>query len=174
MNFAIDSRLPTNPSPGTSPHVEDVADLMLTRVLLGAERVDSSSIANEKGRVTVRIEHVFQSRSTLYIHYSVTNLSHQPYRMGDPVVAEAVAPQATVSLLAIPRTQLDKHLLHKVGKLNERPISPVRSEFSKEDVKPGEQVQGVIAIREQVATPTIFHLTFGPQRSHKVQAVMVF
>ena len=174
MNFAIDSRLPTNPSPETSPHVEDVADLMLTRALLGAERVDSSSIANEKGRVTVRIEHVFQSRSTLYIHYSVTNLSHRPYRISDPVIAEAVAPQATISLLAIPRTQLDKHLLHKVGELRERPISPVRSEFSKEHVKPGEQVQGVIAIRERIATPTVFRLTFGPQGSHKIQAVMVF
>jgi hypothetical protein len=174
MNFAIDSRLPTKPSPQPAAQLEDVADMMLTRALLGAERVDSSSIGNEKGRVTVRIEHVFQSRSTLYIHYSVTNLSHQPYRMSDPLVAEAVAPQATISLLAIPRTQLDKHLLHRVGELRDRPISPVRSEFSKEDVKPGEQVQGVIAIREEIASPTVFRLTFGPQGSHKVQAMMVF
>lgn len=174
MNFAIDSRLPTRPSPQTGAHIEDVADMMLTRALLGAERVDSSSIGNENGRVTVRIEHVFQSRSTLYIHYSVTNLSHQPYRVTDPVLTEAVAPQATISLLSIPRTQLDKHLLHKVGELRERPISPVRSEFSKEDVQPGEEVQGVVAIREQVATPTIFELTFSPEGRHKVQAVMVF
>ena len=174
MNFAIDSRLPTKPSPQATAHLEDVADMMLTRALLGAERVDSSSIGNEKGHVTVRIEHVFQSRSTLYIHYSVTNLSHQPYRVTDPVVSEAVAPQATISLLSIPRTQLDKHLLHKVGELRERPISPVRSEFSKEDSQPGEEVQGVVAIREQVATPTIFKLTFSPEGRHKVQAVMVF
>ena len=174
MNFAIDSRLPTKNSPQPGTHLEDVADMMLTRALLGAERVDSSSIGNEKGRVTVRIEHVFQSRSTLYIHYSVTNLSHQPYRVTDPVLTEAVAPQATISLLSIPRTQLDKHLLHKVGELRERPISPVRSEFSKEDVQPGEEVQGVVAIREQVATPTIFELTFSPEGRHKVQAVMVF
>ena len=174
MNFAIDSRLPAKPSPQTGTHLEDVADMMLTRALLGAERVASSSIGNEKGRVTVRIEHVFQSRSTLYIHYSLTNLSHQPYRVTDPVLSEAVAPQATISLLSIPRTQLDKHLLHKVGELREHPISPVRSEFSKEDVQPGEEVQGVVAIREQVATPTIFELTFSPERRHKVQSVMVF
>jgi hypothetical protein len=174
MNFTIDSRLPTKTSAQTGPHVEDVADMMLTRALLGAERVDSSGIGNEKGRVTVRIEHVFQSRSTLYIHYSVTNLSNQPYRVTEPVVAEALAPQATISLLAIPRTQIDKHLLHKVGELREHPISPVRSEFSKEDVQPGEEVQGVVAIREQIATPTIFELTFSSEGRHKVQAVMVF
>jgi hypothetical protein len=174
MNFAIDSRVISKPPAQTAAHLEDVADMMLTRALLGAERVDSSSIGNEKGRVTVRIEHVFQSRSTLYIHYSVTNLSRQPYRVTYPVVTEAVAPQATISLLSIPRTQLDQHLLRKVGELRERPISPVRSEFSKEDVQPGEEVQGVIAIREQVATPTIFKLTFGPQGQRKVQAGMVF
>jgi hypothetical protein len=175
MNFAIDSR-PQSPKPAaeTGTQIQDVADMMLTRALLGAERVDSSSIGNDKGRITVRIEHVFQSRSTLYIHYSVTNLSHQPYRLTDPVVTEAVAPQTTISLLSIPRTQLDKHLLRQVGELRERPISPVRSEFSKEDIQPNEEVQGVVAIREQVATPTIFRLTFGPQGSHIVQAVMVF
>ena len=174
MNFAIDSRVPAKPPAQTGTHIEDVADMMLTRALLGAERVDSSSIGNEKGRVTVRIEHVFQSRSTLYIHYSVTNLSRQPYRITDPMVTEAVAPQATISLLSIPRTQLDKHLLRKVGELRERPVSPVRSEFSKDDVQPGEEVQGVVAIREQVATPTIFELTFSPEGRHKIQAVMVF
>lgn len=174
MNFAIDSRLPTRPSPQTGTHLEDVADMMLTRALLGAERVDSTGIHNEKGRVTVRIEHVFQSRNSLYIHYSLTNLSRQPYRITDPMVAEAVAPQATISLLSIPRTQLDKHLLHKVGELRDRPISPVRSEVSKEDIQPGEEVQGVVAIREQVETPTILRLTFGPEGRHKVQAVMVF
>lgn len=174
MNFAIDSRLPAKPSPQTGTRLEDVADMILTRALLGAERVDSSSIRNEKDRVTVRIEHVFQSRNTVYIHYSVTNLSQQPYRVTNPAVTEAAAPQTTISLLSIPRTQLDKNLLHRVGELRERAISPVRSEFSKEDVQPGEEVQGVIAIREQIATPTIFHLTFGPQGSHKVEALMVF
>lgn len=174
MNFAIDSRLPAKPSPQTGTHLEDVADMMLTRALLGAEQVDASNIRNEKDRVTARIEHVFQSRNTVYIHYSVTNLSQQPYRVTNPAVTEAAAPQTTISLLSIPRTQLDKNLLHRVGELRERAISPVRSEFSKEDVQPGEEVQGVIAIREQVATPTIFHLTFGPQGSHKVEALMVF
>jgi conjugative transfer protein CagX len=175
MNFAIDSR-PQSPKPSaeTGTHIQDVADMMLTRALLGAERVDSSSISNEKGRVIVRTEHVFQSSNTLYIHYSVTNLSHQAYRLTDPRVTEAVAPQTTISLLSIPRTQLDQHLLRQVGELRERPVSPVRSEFSKEDVQPGEEVQGVIAIREQVATPTIFELTFSPEGGHKVKAVMVF
>jgi hypothetical protein len=173
MNFAIDRQLPNKP-PAQTAQLDDVADMMFTRALLGAERVDSSSIGNEKGRVTVRIEHVFQSRSTLYIHYSAINLSHQPYRISDPVVTQAVAPKAAISLLAIPRTQLDKHLLNKVGELSERPTSPVRSEFSKEDIQPGEEAQGVIAIRERVATPTIFHLTFSPQRWRKVDALMVF
>lgn len=174
MNFAIDSRLPSKPPAQAATHLEDVADMMLTRALLGAERVDSSTIRNENGHVIVRIEYVFQSSNTLYIHYSVTNLSNQLYRVTDPTVIEAVAPQSTISLLSIPHTQLDKHLLHRLGQLRERTITPVRSEFSKQDVHPGEEIQGVIAIREQVASPTIFQLTFGDEASSKIQAAMVF
>jgi hypothetical protein len=174
MNFAIDSRFPGKAPAQTASHLEDVADMMLTRALLGAERVDSSSTGNDKRHVTVRIENVFQSKSTLYIHYSVSNLSHQPYRITDPMITEAVAPKATISLLAIPRTQLDKRRLQALGELRERVVPAVRSEFSKEDVQPGGEAQGVVVIREQVATPTILRLTFSPEGRHKVQAVMVF
>src|SRR6185437_4888574 len=49
MNFAIDSQ-PQSPKPvaETGTQIQDVADMMLTRALLGAERVDSSSIGKDK------------------------------------------------------------------------------------------------------------------------------
>src|SRR6185503_4070928 len=40
MNFAIDSQLPSKPPAQTAAHLDDVADMMLTRALLDAERVD--------------------------------------------------------------------------------------------------------------------------------------
>lgn len=175
MNFTVDSRIPTaKPAPDSSAHLEEIADMMLTRALLGAERVDSTSIKDAKDRITVRIEHVFQSRNTLYIHYSVRNQSARPYRVSAPVVAEALAPQATISIMSLQHTQIDNTVLRKLGQLRERPLTLARAESQKEDIQAGEETQGVVAIREQVAGPTIFRLTFGPVGSHKVQATMVF
>jgi hypothetical protein len=175
MNFTLDSRIPASkPLPDSSSHSQEIADMMLTRALLGTERVDSTSIKDEKGRVTVRIESVFQARNTLYIHYSVRNLSPRPYRVITPAVAEALAPQATISIVSLQHTQLDKSLLRKLGELREHPLGSARAETQKEDLEPGEDTQGVIAVREQIAGPTIFHLTFGSEGRHRVRAAMVF
>jgi hypothetical protein len=175
MNFAVDSRIPTpKPAPDSSAHLEEIADMMLTRAFLGAERVDSTSIKDAKDRITVRIEHVFQSRNTLYIHYSIRNQSPRPYRVTTPAIAEALAPQATISVMSFHHVQLDDQTLRRLGELRERPLSPARAEVEKQDLQPGEETQGMIAIREQVVAPTIFQLTFGSLGPRKVQATMVF
>lgn len=175
MNFAVDSRIPAPKTvPDSSSRIEEIADMMLSRALLGAERVDSTSIKDEKGRITVRIEHVFQSRSTLYIHYSVRNQSPQPYRVATPSVAEAFAPKTTISVMSLQYTQLDGQVLRKLGELRERPVTPTRSETRKEDLQPGEETHGVVAIREQVSEPAIIQLTFGTEGRRKIQATAVF
>jgi hypothetical protein len=175
MNFAVDSRVPApKPVPESKDQINDIADMMLTRAFLGAERVDSTSIRDAKDRITVRIEHVFQSRNTLYIHYSIRNQSARPYRVTTPVIAEALAPRATISVMSFHHVQLDDQMLRRLGELRERPLSPARAEVEKEDLQPGEETQGVVAIREQVVAPTIFQLTFGSLGPRKVQATMVF
>lgn len=175
MNFAVDSVISTpKPVPDSSARLDEVADMMLTRASLGAERIDSTSIGEEKGRITIRIEQVLQSKNSFYIHYSVRNHSARPYRVTTPTITEVLAPQATISILSLRRTQLDKPVLHKLGELRERPLTPARVEIQKEDLQPGDETQGVVVIREQVSSPTVFQLTFGPEGSHRVQGTLVF
>lgn len=175
MNFAVDNRIATpKPVPDSNPKLEEVADMMLTRAFLGAERVDSASIKNERGRITVRIEQVFQAKNTLYIHYSIRNLSAHPYRVIAPTVSQALAPQAKISINSLEHMQLDGQLLRKLGELRERPLTPARAEAQKEDIQPGEETQGVVAIRGQVTSPAIFQLAFGRDGSRPIQATMVF
>ena len=175
MNFALDSRIPTpKPVPDSSSRLEEIADMMFTRAFLGAERVDSTTIKDEKGHVTIRVQHVFCSRNTVYIHYSIRNLSGRPYRVTTPVVAETVAPKAILSVASIHRMQLDEKVLRKLGNLEPRPLTVARAETQTEDLQPGQETQGVVAIREQVSAPTILQLTFGSEGSHRVEAAMVF
>jgi hypothetical protein len=70
--------------------------------------------------------------------------------------------------------QLDGQMLHKIGKLRERQLTLAKAEVQKEDIQPGEETRGVIAIRETVAGPSILQLKFGPEGSYPVQATMVF
>jgi Conjugal transfer protein len=175
MNFAVDNRVPTpKPASDSKEQMNDIADMMFTRAFLGAERVDSTSIRDAKDRITVRIEHVFQSRNTLYIHYSIRNQSARPYRVTTPVIAEVLAPKATISVMSFHHVQLDDQTIRRLGELGERPLSPSRAEVDKQDLHPGEETQGVVAIREQVVAPTIFQLTFGSLGPRKVQATLVF
>jgi hypothetical protein len=175
MNFVIENRIPApKPVPDTSARLEEIADMMFTRAFVGAERIDNAVIKDAKDRVTLRIEHVFQSRNTFYIHYSVRNLTKRPYRIVAPAVVEGLAPKPSIALASLSGTQLDQEMLRRLREVKERPVSLVRAETGKEDLQPGEETQGVVAIREQVAGPTIFQLTLGPEGSHKVRATMVF
>ena len=175
MNFAVDSRIPApKPVPDSTARLEEIADMMFTRALVGAERIDNAGIKDSKNRVILRIEHVFQSRNTFYIHYSVRNLTQRPYRVVAPALVEGLATRPSVALASLSRTQLDQEMVRRLGEVKQRSVPLVRAEAGKDDLQPGEEAQGVVAIREQVAGPTIFQLTFGPEGSHKVQATMVF
>ena len=175
MNFAVENRIATpRPAPDNSTQVAEVADMILTRAFLGAEPIDSTGLDVEKGRVSIRVEQVFQSKTSFYVQYSIVNHSPRPYRVTTPTVLEAIAPQAAVSLSALRRKQVDGKVWRKFGQLNERPLTVARSENQKEDLQPGEETHGVVAIREQFSTPTILRLTFGSAGPDGVQATLVF
>jgi hypothetical protein len=175
MNFAVDSRTPApKPVPDSGPKLEEIADMMFTRAFVGAERVDSGGIKDTKNGVTLRIEHVFQSRNTLYIHYSVRNLTAQPYHVLTPGIAEVLAAKPSISLFSLSHKQLDQETLRKLGETKQRTVPVARAETGKEDLQPGEEAQGVVAIRERVSGPAIFQLTFGAEGAHRLQATMVF
>src|ERR1700756_2685788 len=74
MNFAIDTAQPA-PAPVPKPVVEtdpdQFADMVLTRALLGAEEIKQRSARKAKGQVSVRVDQVFRTRSSVYIHYKI-------------------------------------------------------------------------------------------------------
>jgi Conjugal transfer protein len=175
MNFAVDSRISkSKPASDGSPRLEEIADMMLTRALLGAQPVNSAHIKNEKGHVTIRIEYVFETKNTVYISYSVRNLSPSPYHITVPTAVEVVASRPAISITALQHTQLDRQILRRLGEMRENPASLARAETLKENLQPGEETRGVVAIRKQVAAPTILQLTFGAEGPDRVQATMVF
>jgi hypothetical protein len=175
MNFALDNPAPApKPVPDMQAQMEGVADMMLTRAFLGAERIDGSNIMDTKGRVNTRVERVFQSGTTLYIHYTVRNLSGKPYRIASPTISEMSVSRPSVSITSLDHTQLNEHAVRKLGKSSERTLTVAHSEVQKADLGPGEEGQGIVAIRMRASSSTILKMSFGPEDRHPVEAVWVF
>ena len=122
MNFAIDNAQPA-PAPAPKPVVatdtDQFADVVLTRALLGAEEIKQRSTRKAKGQVSVRVEQVFRTRSTVYVHYTIENNSGLFYRMSAPQAYELKIDDSPISLASIAHTQLDRTMLEELGDTHE-------------------------------------------------------
>ncbi len=175
MNFAIDNAIPTKPVPEAhdNEQMAAVADMVVTRAFLGADQIENGDIKNDKGRIVVRIENVFQTATSLYIRYSVRNLTDRPYRVLKPSVYE-LGPPETVSLLSIRRTQLDSRKLRKLDEGQRVPLVMANAEIQTQDIRPGDAARGVIVLRRQLIAASMLQVVFADAGNRHVSATFVF
>jgi hypothetical protein len=164
MNFAIDTAQPA-PAPAPKPVVEtdpdQFADVVLTRALIGAEEIKQKSPHKAKGQVTVRVEQVFRTRSTVYIHYTIENNSGLFYRVNTPEAYQLKADDLPISLTSLAHTQLDRAILEELGDTQESALPVAHAEAELDDLHPGETTQGVVSIRKDLKSPAVVQLVFG-------------
>jgi hypothetical protein len=174
MNYAVDNPVIAKPAPSTDLQMKEVADMVLTRALLGADRIDSTSVKDHKGSVVVRIENVFQSANGVYIRYSIVNRTEESYHAGKPAVAQVLPVRTRVSLVSFGKTQLGTEMLHTLRDANRNALTVATSEASKEDLGPNESSRGVIVLRQQLTTPMVLEFTFADAGNRHVTAAFVF
>jgi hypothetical protein len=174
MNYAVDNPIITKPAPSTDLQMKEVADMVLTRALLGAERIDSTAVTDHKGSVIVRIENIFQSANGVYIRYSIVNRTEESYHAGKPAVAQVLPTRTRVSLVSFEKTQLSADLLHSLRDARRNALTVATSEASKEDLGPNESSRGVIVLRQQLTTPMVLEFTFADAGDRHVKAAFVF
>ena len=163
MNFAIDTAQPA-PAPAPKPVVEtdtdQFADVVLTRALMGAEEIKQTSARKAKGQVSVRVEQVFRTRSTVYIHYTIENNSGLFYRVNPPEAYQLKADDPPISLTSLTHTQLDRATLEELGDTHALALPVAHAEAEAEDLHPGETTQGVVPIRQDLKSPVVVQLVF--------------
>ena len=164
MNFAIDTAQPA-PTPAPKPVVEtdtdQFADVVLTRALMGAEEIKQRSTRKAKGQVSVRVEQIFRTRSTVYVHYAIENNSGLFYRMNMPQAYQLQIDDSPISLASLAHTQLDRAMLEELGGTQELALPVANAEAEADDLHPGETTQGVVAIRKDLKSPAVVQLVFG-------------
>lgn len=163
MNFAIDSAQPAPPPPKpvVDTDADQFADVMLTRALLGAEEIKQKNVRKVKGQINVRVEQVFHTRTTAYVHYTIENNSGLLYRVNAPEAFELRTDDSTIPLTRLAHTQLDRATLEALGDTRELSLPVIHAEAEAENLHPGETTQGVVPIRQDLKSPTVVELVFG-------------
>jgi hypothetical protein len=163
MNFAIDSAQ-SAPAPIPKPVVEtdtdQFADVVLTHALMGAEEIKQKSTRKTKSQVSVRVERVFRTRSTCYIHYMIENNSDLFYRVSTPQAYQLQVDESPIPLANLAHTQLDRAMLEEMGDTQELALPVAHGETGTDDLHPGETTQGVVSIRQDLKSPVVVQLVF--------------
>ncbi len=172
IRIAVPKSAATAASGDTSAQMEQVADMVITRALLGAEPVDGAGIKTPRNRVGLRIQQLFRSKNSLYIQYSIENLSGRPYRITTPSLYEIQAEQSSISLLPLKGRQLDQQIIAEFGKTVQIPLAIAHADSPAGDIAPRERKQGIVAIRrsQDPSTPFVLRIAFDAN----VSATVVF
>jgi hypothetical protein len=161
MNFAIDDAQPAPiPKPAGSIQTDQLADIMLTRALLGAENINQVGKRAAKNKVNVRIEQVFRTRTTVYLHYTIENDSRRPYHINTPEAYLLQTDAPSISVSSLVRTQLNQAVFEELGNTRELPLRVAHAESVSDVLQPGESTQGVVAIWQELKTPAVVQLVF--------------
>jgi hypothetical protein len=162
MNFAIDSAqpAPVPPKPVVDTDADQFADVVLTRALLGSEEIKQKSTRKVKGQVSVRVEQVFRTRSTVYVHYTIENHSGLFYRVNTPQAYQLKIDDSPIALTSLAHTQLDGVTVEELGDTHELALPVAHAEAEAEDLHAGETTQGVVPIRQDLKSPAVVQLVF--------------
>jgi len=163
MNFAIDTAQPApapDPKPVVATDTDQFADVVLTRALMGAEEIKQKRPRKAKGQVSVRVEQVFRTRNTVYIHYTIENSSGLFYRVNAPQAYQLQPDESAIPLATLAHTQLDRATLEELGDTQEFALPVAHAEAELDNLHPGETTQGVISIRKDLKSPAVVQLVF--------------
>src|SRR5579883_4059 len=94
MDFVVQSAGPTpTPQPplNAPPQLDELTDAIVTKTMLGIDRLDHRDIKDAKRGIAVRVHDVFQSKTNIYLRYSIVNGGDTPYRIVTPTVTRILA-----------------------------------------------------------------------------------
>ena len=168
MNVSVDNPLPpappAPPNPGISVHVDEFADMMLTRAFLGSVEITPANPRAPKTAVRVQVEQVLRTKTSIYVHYTIENGSKRPYHVTTPGAFELrQADESGLMLQPYSHKQLDPRVLASLSDIHSVSLAVPHGESATEDLSPGESTEGVVAIRQNLISPAVVQLVFGDQ-----------
>jgi Conjugal transfer protein len=155
--------------------IRKMASLVLAQAMMGVQDVARDGVKPVADRVQVDLEQVYRAKDQLYIRYSVSNQTKQPFRLTTPDVSAPLPTQLPISLLSLRNHQLSNQTFDAFKAKSGSTITVVQAESVARDLAPGEKTTGVLSIGSpQSNPPQLFQLNFGSDQGKPltVEAVL--
>jgi hypothetical protein len=172
MSAAIHNATPKAQPAPDGRAMEQLADVLVTRTLLGVHEINSTAIKDPRNKVQLRIERLFPSRTSLYIQYSIENRTGKPYRVTTPSVYLLQPEKSHINPLSLRSQQIDRQVIDELGRVKEVPLSVAHAESQIDPVIPGGRLRGIIAVglSEEMTPPMVLQVAFDSD----VKGIFVF
>jgi Conjugal transfer protein len=155
--------------------IRKMASLVLAQAMMGVQDVARDGLKSVADRVQVDLEQVYRAKDQLYIRYSISNQTKQPFRLTTPDVSAPLPTQLPISLLSLRNHQLSSQAFDAFRAKSGSIITVVQAESVAQDLAPGEKTTGVLSIGSpQSNPPQLFQLNFGSDQGKPltVEAVL--
>ena len=90
--------------------------------------------------------------------------------MLSPSVYQVLTSASAIALPALANTQLNNGMVHRLGDARRVALHVANAEVQNQDLAPGDEARGVIAIRHEFEGTTLLELLFPAAGDHNVTA----
>jgi hypothetical protein len=170
---AMDVLIRTEPAPNShsvapasaepsNAEIRKMASLVLAQAMMGVQDIARDGHRTVPDRVEVDLEQVYRAKDQLYIRYSITNQTKEPFRLTTPDVSAPLPTQLPVSLISLRNHQLSTQTFDAFKTKLGSSFTVVQTESVARDLAPGQKTTGVLSIgSSQGNPPQILQLNFG-------------
>lgn len=166
MDFAVDQASVHRPEPATTTDTRSQIEFSpsLTDLLLAGRPVRMLPSRQRAPKpVEVWISDLYERDERLLIRYSIRNHSAQPYNIDKPQVYRLDGVRSPQSLYGFVNSQLNDEQIGKLKIKQEIPVKVLDGQLQAEQIAPGEEVVGVVALQmASDSKPTVLRLDFPP------------
>jgi Conjugal transfer protein len=149
--------------------IQKVATLVLSQALIGTEEISHDEKVSTENQVHVELNQVFRSKNLLYIRYTITNSSKDPFRVTPPDVFQPSPTQTPISLLSLRNHQLSEQTFAAFKVRLGSSLSVANAQSQVTDLAPGQKTTGILSIPGSPTNPPhLYKLQFGTSQSKPI------
>jgi Conjugal transfer protein len=155
--------------------IHKIASLVLAQAMMGVQDIARDGHRPVPDQVQVDLEQVYRAKDQLYIRYSITNQTKEPFRLTTPDVSAPLPTQLPIALLSLRNHQLSTQTFDAFKTKPGSSFTVVQTESMARDLAPGQKTTGVLSIgSSQGNPPQLFQFNFGSDQGKPltVEAVL--
>lgn len=174
MDFAVDDPPTEPPKPQATKAPEPSTTQSAMEVLLSGKPVRLDQTKRRKNKIEVVFRDLIPDGDRVFLRYAIRNQGTHPYMGRTPVVVSLNVKELPENLTGISTSQLSDQEAAHLKASGQVPVEVVDGHIRTERVEPGQETQGIIAVRLPTTTgPRVLRFYFPADAKSQVSATLV-